>query len=467
MDTIKDKELRKKAEIIIKKILSEKVTICSKTEFSEYVKLAISKKDILLESAKRYGTPQYTLDRDLLLERARSFFSSFRKHLDNTSFFYAFKSNDLPHLIKGLKEVGYNADVASYFELQLALKLGFENIIYTAPYKSEKEIGLALQHPEKVILNIDNLDELAMAQKNAENKKNSAKARVSFRLNTNAKITKWSKFGLSMEDFKAAAKKILQDRNFIWQGIHFHSSWNSTPREYINNIKKISSYLKSNFSPKELSTLKFIDIGGGFLPEGNATLFSATQKGEFIGKMFTGEEMLELHMPCSEKTLPIEGYALPICKSIKENFMNFLPGIELWLEPGRFISSLPTYILLKVCAVKNGNIAVDGGINLLGSPDFENEYAPIINISQPSLRIQRANIFGPMCDPHDHWGYSYFGEKCKKNDILAVMHQGAYTFSTAWRWQRPIAAYVSFSGKNLELVKREENFEERYAGCKF
>ena len=466
MDKIKDKELRKKAEIIIEKILSKRAPICGKTEFIEYAKKAISKKDILLESVKRHGTPQYTLDRDLLFERARRFFSSFRKHLANTRVFYAFKSNDLPYLIKGLKEMGYNADVASYFELQLALKLGFDNIIYTAPYKSEREIEVALQHPEKVVLNIDNLDELAMVQKIAKNKKISAKARVSFRINANAKITKWSKFGLSMEDFKAAAKKILQDRSFTWQGIHFHSSWNSTPREYINNIKKISSYIRSNFSLEELSNLKFIDIGGGFLPEGSATLFSATQKGEFIGKMFTGEEMPELCMPCSEKTLPIGGYALPICKSIKENF-NFLPHIELWIEPGRFISSLPTYIMVKVCAIKNGNIIVDGGINLIGSPDFEHEYAPIVNISHPSLQIQRANIFGPMCDPHDHWGYSYFGEKCKKNDILAVMHQGAYTFSTAWRWQRPIAAYISFSGKNIELVKREETFEERYAGCKF
>jgi hypothetical protein len=47
------------------------------------------------------------------------------------------------------------------------------------------------------------------------------------------------------------------------------------------------------------------------------------------------------------------------------------------------------------------------------------------------------------------------------------MNQGAYTFATTWRWQRPIPKYVAFSNGKLKIIKDEETFEQRFAGCKF
>ena len=50
-------------------------------------------------------------------------------------------------------------------------------------------------------------------------------------------------------------------------------------------------------------------------------------------------------------------------------------------------------------------------------------------------------------------------------DLLAVPHQGAYTFSTAWRFIRPVPRYVAFEDGRYTLAKEAERFADRYAGC--
>jgi len=144
-----------------------------------------------------------------------------------------------------------------------------------------------------------------------------------------------------------------------------------------------------------------------------------------------------------------------------------LKEIELWVEPGRLMVSLSTHILLKVNSIKGNSIIVDGGINLIGGHDTESTFFPIVNISRPSNDIIKSIVYGPLCDPHDLWGYQYFGEKAKIGDVLVVMHQGAYTYATAWKFIKPIAKYVSFYKGKLLVVKDEEAFTDRYGKCVF
>src|SRR3989338_9142687 len=111
------------ASRILKGAWEEKSDDNDGSYFKEHIKEIIGKKDIFFEAAKKYGTPQYILDEEKMKKKAINFISTFRSHIPNSDFFYAFKSNDLPYLIKRLKSYGYNADVASLFELQLALKI--------------------------------------------------------------------------------------------------------------------------------------------------------------------------------------------------------------------------------------------------------------------------------------------------------------------------------------------------------
>jgi len=437
-----DTNTKDKRKFVINNVINNSMIQAQSKKLSElkpFVEYASKNKNVILESVKKYGTPQYLLDEKLFLENLNNLKSNFKKTIPKSRLFYAFKSNDLPYILTLLKNNDVNADVSCMFEIQLALKLGFKNIIYTAPYKSDDEIRLAIKND--VVLNIDNNDELQKIILICQ--KDNINAKVSFRIRNVGKS--WIKFGVDIDSFVDMAKKTMKNPRLTWVGVHFHSSWNVDSQLYESNLKMVSLCLKNNFTHKELSDLKFIDIGGGLMP------FESISINE------------DFKMPSN-----IKKFAENIGKAIKNLIIDKLDiDPEIWLEPGRMICSTSTMILLKIDSIKNNEFITDGGINMLGDSVFEEEYYPVINISKPSTKLNNGKINGPLCDPSDHWGNWYFGEKLTKGDIVAVMNQGAYTFSTAWRWQRPISKYVSFNNSNLKLVKSEETFEERYSGCKF
>jgi len=114
----------------------------------------------MLESARRFGTPQYFLEADQLRSIAAHFVQTMQTSVPRSHAFYALKSNDLPALGQIVHQQGLQADVAGLFELQLALELGFGTILFSSPGKTREELELALQHPNRVILIVDNLSEL-------------------------------------------------------------------------------------------------------------------------------------------------------------------------------------------------------------------------------------------------------------------------------------------------------------------
>lgn len=436
------------------------------------------KRDVFLESTRTYGTPQYFLDSDALKERASFFAETMRRYVPRSEFYYAFKCNDLPFLVRTLKETGFQADVAGIFELQSALKLGFEHIVFSGPGKSDDELKLALKEKKRVIVNIDNFDELERLKVLTEEKQSRGKVDVGFRLNTEASSEgQWWKFGFELDELREAVRRVNQSSGLTWAGLHFHCSWNKTPKKYLENIGKIGEFLSANFSPVQLRKLRFLDIGGGYYPEYQGILTKGEDKGillDILGTRRGGKQDVFNEMDFDPYAFgitpvePLETFARGIGEALEKHIFPVNPGIAIYFEPGRFIVTHSTSILLGVTAVKKNGLIVDGGINMLGDYKFsEYSFAPVVNLSRPSSRLKRQVIYGPLCDPHDLWGYSYYGEDAQKGDILAVLHQGAYTFSTAWRFIRPIPSYIAASGGRLSIAREAETFRDRYAGCKF
>lgn len=449
------------ASEIIKKAWDEMIETDDGSYYKEHIKRALGKSNLFLESIKRFGSPQYILDEAELGEKATFFINTFRKYVPNSEFFYAFKSNDLPYLVKVLKYAGYNADVGSLFELQLALKLGFEKIIFTSPGKSIEELKLAIAN--NVIINIDNEDELERIEGLG------SAVRVSLRINSDEKIMQgWSKFGIKLENLKRVISGI---KNLKLVGLHFHCSWNATPERYCENIKLIGTYLKNNFSPEFLSKLEFLDIGGGIYPEDQATLMKFSYKAdlvEMIGEFSDRRTEFDPYKFYIEKVDSLEEFGKEISACLEEYIFNLNKDIRIYFEPGRYLNTNSTAILVKVIAKKENSVIVDGGINLIGGMDFaEYMFSPIINLSDPSFNLKRKIIYGPLCTPNDLWGYSYFGGDISNGDVLAVLQQGSYNFSRAWRFLKETAPYVVIKDGELILAKEREKFEERYFGCRF
>jgi diaminopimelate decarboxylase len=445
----------------------------------DYFKDAVNSlnRETILESARKFGTPQYLLNLDRLRERAIFFSHTMRHHIPNSEFFYAFKCNDLPLQVKTLEEEGFQADVAGIFELQLALKLGFERILFSGPGKSAEELKLALKKRKQVIVNIDNFDEIHRLKALAGNKKSSRPLAVGFRLNVEATIDgAWSKFGFELEELKEAVRLVRQCPNLLWTGLHFHCSWNKTPKKYLDNIKRIAIFLKENFSNEELRGLKFFDIGGGFYPEDQGIINKCEDKGMLLDILGTrrGSKLKiyeEMDFDPSAFSItpvePLENFGRAIASALQEYIFPLNPEITIYFEPGRFIATHATTILLTVMAIKKNCVIVDGGINMLGDYKFaEYSFAPMVNITRPSTQLRKQVIYGSLCDPADLWAYSYYGEELQKGDTLAVLNQGAYTFCTAWRFIKPIPAYIAASGNHLTIAKKSEKFQSRYAGCR-
>ncbi|HUV36254.1 MAG TPA: alanine racemase [Patescibacteria group bacterium] len=467
------KHLREELE----KICLEEIRESPPDAFHDAIKRIDS--GVLLESAGTYGTPQYFLDVDDLKERAAHFARTVRNHIPGSELFYAFKCNDLPLLVGTLKEAGYQADVAGLFELELALRLGFDRILFSGPGKSMGELECALQNRERVTVIADNFDELRMLGDLAGNGKEGPAVHLGFRVGGRPAAgsgAKWAKFGFELDQLPEAARFVDGSPNMDWAGIHFHASWNKTPRAYVENIRRIGGFLERHIPGDRLRRLRFLDIGGGFYPEDQGILFKGMDRGIMLDILRDrgGDERALREMPHFDpysfvvtEVEPLDTFAVEISRCLGTYIMPLNPAISIYLEPGRFIATHSTTILLKVVAVKRDCVIVDGGINMLGDYKFfEYAFSPIINMTRPSGRLMRRIIYGPLCDPCDLWGYSCYADGLQKGDILAVLHQGAYTFSTAWRFIKPLPPYIAYSGGGYIVAKEAERFSDRYAGCR-
>ena len=449
-----------KASKSIKEAWEEGIEKDDGSYYKTHIEKVLDKKELFLKSALKFGTPQYILDEDVLKEKALFFKETFRKYIPGSEFFYAMKSNDLPYLVSKLKSYGYNADVAGLFELQLALKLGFTKIIFTGPGKSLEELKLAIAHKDKVIINVDNTDELdriiGLSDKGV---------RVSIRVNPDSSVMKnWSKFGVDLKDLKGAIAKVKSSDKVKLVGLHFHSSWNDTPIRYCKNIKLIGEFLKDS-----LKDISFLDIGGGIYPEDQATLTKFSHK-YVLSEVVSEVEDTKLDFDLSGFSVDcvdsLDKFGKEISSCLEKHIFKFNKDIKIYFEPGRYISNNSTHILLNVIAEKNENVITDGGMNLIGGLDFSNYlFSPIVNLSNPSFKLKKKIIYGSLCKADCLWGYSFFGKDCVKDDLLIVLMQGSYTFSRAWRLIKENAPYVVISDGKLILAKEKEKFFDRYSGC--
>jgi diaminopimelate decarboxylase len=428
---------------MLKKQLKSRVELLGQAEGFGQVEKAIAQKKAILESCSEHKTPQYLLDEAELQQTLQRFTAAF----SYARGFYAFKCNELPWILALMKKANFGADVAGLFELRQAVELGFEPIIFTAPFKTDEELLYAIEH--NAIINIDNLDEL-------ERVKGLGSARISFRIKNSA----WTKFGIELEKLRQAVESA---EGLTWVGLHFHSSWNPGPKSYIENLKRIGEYLKANFSNQELGKLKFIDIGGGFVHEAECEYLCNTEYGKLLSIL--GDEYAERAV-CISRNQPIEAYAKQIRQGLSEHIFPLLRGIEVWVEPGRYLVEKSTSILLRVEACKGRDVITDGGINLIGDCRADFEYFPIVNLTRPSKKLQKGIVYGPLCDPNDLWGFYYYGEPCQKNDVLCVLNQGAYTYALAWKFIKPIAQYISLRRRRTYVAKTAEGFKERFGNCR-
>ncbi|MFA5076309.1 MAG: alanine racemase [Patescibacteria group bacterium] len=407
------------------------------------VKQFIDQRGKILKLANKYPTPFYIFDHQGLALGIKEFKSAFAHHLPDCQYFYAVKSNYHPLLLKILVKNNFNLDVSSGRELQLALNSGAKKMVFSGPGKTEAELKLAIKNNQKVIINIDNFDELERLGKLT--KKYHKNITAGIRIYTKYHGP-WTKFGIPLNRLAKFWRTAHKYPQINLTGIHFHISWNESAAPYQNVIKELARYLKNNFTPTERAQIKFIDFGGGYTPD--------RQYGYYPWETVAGQIVKAANGSLGQLTkftdkyylttaISLQKYAEGISLAIGQHLRPIIKA-QYFTEPGRIICHPAMHILMRVMAVKTKNkIITDAGINLIGWERFEYEYFPIINLTRPALQEKACQIYGCLCAPDDIWGCYYYGRKIKVGDYLLVPFQGAYTYTMAQNFIQPIAPVYS------------------------
>jgi len=117
------------------------------------------------------------------------------------------------------------------------------------------------------------------------------------------------------------------------------------------------------------------------------------------------------------------------------------PGLNLWLEPGRFMVAHAGVLLAQVTQIKKKGeityVGIDAGMNSLIRPALYGAHHSIVNLTRlddaPSMV---ANVVGPICESGDVLGHSRHLPQTQAGDILLIANAGAYGRAMASEYNR-------------------------------
>ncbi len=373
-----------------------------------------------------HKTPSYLYDHVTLTAQAQLFKTTFKNLIPNFTPFYSVKINNYEPLVKDILKCEYGLDVASGIELDLALRLGCNKIIYYSPAKSDEELTLACTHSEKVTIILDSFGELERCGTIAAklNKKVTAAIRV-----RSKQLPKYEKFGILIDELDSFFSLADRYLNVDLCGIHFHTSRNKDTHTYDLLLSELSSFVHSKLSIAHRDKLKFIDIGGGYEVDQSEGFFPSMYRSRTPSKRTPKYPTYRV-----SHAYTVEQYANGIAYSLKKYFPDEISNLHIYSEPGRIICSNAMHIALSVVDVKDRAIYVDGGVNMVGWQKYMYEYSPCVNITHPSAQELKVKIWGKLCTTWDMFGYYCYAHTCTVGDILIILNQGALTYSLAQDW---------------------------------
>ncbi|HYG62095.1 MAG TPA: alanine racemase, partial [Thermoanaerobaculia bacterium] len=122
------------------------------------------------------------------------------------------------------------------------------------------------------------------------------------------------------------------------------------------------------------------------------------------------------------------------------------PGLELWLEPGRYLVAQAGVLLARVVQIKRKGeatyVGLETGMNSLIRPALYGSYHPIYNLSRlGEAPSQTVHVVGPICETGDVLGRSRRIAPAAEGDVLLIANAGAYgrVMSSRYNLREPAA----------------------------
>ena len=353
------------------------------------------------EIALKYGTPTFCYSVNQIKDNLYNLKNSFSKI--KPLICYAMKANFNKGIVKLMSKNNLGVDVVSKGELKESLECGIKNnkIVFSGVGKTDEEINFALKNNIKQI-NVESEEELEEIGNQAKSLKR--KINISLRVNPNVdaqthhKISTGrseDKFGIS-EDNVVKIFEYYKDNKYLnINGLSIHIG---------SQICKIEPFRKAFTKIRNLILLlrkhnifiDSLDIGGG------------------IGIIYEAQK---------DKVFKISDYAL----LVENNFADL--GIEIIIEPGRFLVGASGVLISKVIRIKKGKnkyfLIVDAGMNNLLRPSLYSSKHSIFPVKVGNKKI-KYDVVGPICETSDIFRKSYLLSQQEKNDLIIICSVGAY-----------------------------------------
>lgn len=404
----------------------------------------------ICEIAKKYKTPLYLMDENLIRKNCRIYKEALESCYENGLVLYASKAFSCLYMYKIAKEEGLGVDVVSGGELYTALKADFpaEKIYFHGNNKTVDELDFAISNNIGRIV-VDNTYELDNIEMLAEKYNQTVSVLFRIKPGVDAHTHDFimtgqidSKFGFALENGEAfeIIEKASKLKNVKIEGVHCHIGSQIFELEPFSKTAEVMLNYIADIKEKYGIEINELNLGGGY------------------GIKYTKNDD---PISYGEYIKDVAKVVKAICA--KRNIKN----PKILMEPGRSIvgeAGITLYTVGCVKDIKNVRkyISVDGGMG--DNPRFalyEAEYSASIANKADAQPCEAVTIAGKCCESGDLLAKDIMMPKTKVGDILCVYSTGAYNFSMASNYNRiPRLPVVMIKDGEDKLIVKRETYED-------
>lgn len=410
------------------------------------MKVPFITKNQLDKITAEFPTPFHLYDEHGIREKARALNTAFSWNKGFKEFF-AVKATPTPAILKILQEEGCGADCASYVELILANKCGFDNseIMFSSNDTPAEEFLLAKKLGATINIDAYNHIEFLSTLAGFEFPET-----MSLRYNPGGVFTmgikimdnpEESKFGMTKAQLIQGIKD-LQKLGVKKFGMHSFLASNTVTNEYYPKLAQQLFELALEIREKTGVSLDFINLSGG------------------IGVNYRPDEAPNDIAVIGEGVHRVYDEVLTA---------NGLGEVKIYTELGRFMLAPHGLLVTRVLHRKQTYrtyIGVDASAVNLMRPAFYDAYHHITVIGKEEDNVKEiVDVTGSLCENNDKFARQRELPVIDEGDLLVIHDTGAHGFSMGYQYNAKLrsAELLLQQDGSTRMIRRAERPEDYFA----
>ncbi len=393
--------------------------------------------------ARQFGTPLYVYDAEVIRDRYSRLIEAFAGV--RLMLAYSVKANGSLGILEVLRQLGAGADIVSGGELFRARRVGIpaNKIVFAGVGKTDAEIRAALAEGIRAF-HVESRGELEQIDRIAEDLR--VRAPIGLRVNPDVMSPtphEYTRTGHASTKFGIPSAEAYE--LYLWAagrewldpvGIDVHiGSQITSPEPHtlaLDAVMRVVDKLRvANIE------LEYLDLGGGF----------------------------GVRYEDSPEEMPLARLAEQVVPRVRD------AGLELLLEPGRFLVGEAGVLLTRVLGTKRNAertfVIVDAGMTELLRPSHYGGEHAIESVSDADgvADALPVDVVGPICETGDFLARDRRMPVAEPGSLLAVRTAGAYGFAMASNYNgRTRPAEVLVDGAAVHLIRERESLDDLVRG---